>query len=84
MVMRSDISTSAPQGSAMKKKAPAAPAAPVPHHVALGQTAVQGMMAAPSHQMIMPQEQFFQAQQDYSSGIVYRGQPNPAVRPVKR
>lgn len=83
MVMRSDISTSAPQGSAMKKKAPAT-AAPVPHHVALGHTAVQGMMAAPSHQMIMPQEQFFQAQQDYSSGIVYRGQPNPAIRPVKR
>lgn len=66
----------------MKKKPVAAP---VPqHHEMLGQTAAAGMIAAPSNQIVMPQEQFFQVQQDYSSGTVYRGQPNPAIRPQKR
>lgn len=78
MVMRTDSSlTSAPQGAPMKKK-PAAPA-PMAHHQMMGQAAAHGMINAPSHQTVMPQEHFFQSQQDYSSGVPYQGQPTPGV-----
>lgn len=45
MVMRSDISTSFPQGkpTMAKKKAPAASASPTAHHVGIGQAAHAGM-----------------------------------------
>lgn len=64
----------------MKKRS--APA-PMPHFQAVGHAAAHAMRATPTHQTIVPSEQFFQAQEDFSSGVPYQGKPNPS-RPAKQ
>lgn len=81
MVMRTDSAlTSAPQGSPMPKRPPPAP---MPHFQAVGHAAAHAMRATPSHQTIVPSEQFFQSQQDFVSGVPYQAAPAPN-RPAKK
>lgn len=80
MVMRTDSATSPPQGAQMKSKPAPAPAQNVAHHHAMGHAAFAGMRhlaTGGGQQAVVPAEQFFQAQEDFVTGVPYAGLPTP-------